>query len=106
MMSLSAEDLFEQLKEAVDRSVAGESFGIVNEAAENAGMTGGRKDPSVMTLGFTYEYSDATGGTVTLVVKSWDTSSPFQNKPDRNKMTVELVRDGKALQAYSSWYED
>lgn len=36
MMSLSAEDLFEQLKEAVDRSVAGESFGIVNEAAVNA----------------------------------------------------------------------
>ena len=105
-MSLSAEDLFEQLKDAVDRAVARESFGIVNDAAENAGMTGGRKDQSMMTLGFTYEYLDAAGGTVTLVVKSWDTSSPFQSKPDRNKMTVELVRDGKVLQAYSSWYED
>jgi len=105
-MSLSAEKLFEQLKAAINQSVVEESFGIVNTVAEKAGMVGGRKDPSLMTLGFTFEYTDATGDTVTLVVKSYDTSSPFQIKPDRNKMTVDLIRDGKTLQTYSDFYED
>ncbi|BCA26737.1 hypothetical protein [Metapseudomonas otitidis] len=101
-----AGELFTQLKAAIDQAVEQESFAVATAAAEKSGMQGGRKDPSIMTLGFTYEYSDATGATVTLVVRSWDTSSPFQIKPDRNKMTVELVKNGKKVDSYTNSYED
>lgn len=101
-----AGELFTQLKAAIDQAVEQESFAVATAAAEQSGMQGGRKDPSIMALGFTYEYSDATGATVTLVVKSWDTSSPFQIKPDRNKMTVELVKNGKKVDSYTNSYED
>lgn len=101
-----AEELFTHLKGAIIQAVADSSFGVVTSAAEKAGMLGGRKDPSITTVGFTYEYTDATGGCVQLVVKSWDTSSPFQMKPDRNKMTLDLVRDGKTVLSYSDYYED
>lgn len=105
-MSVSAEILFDKLKAAIAQSVEEESFATVTSVAEKAAMVGGRKDPNLMTLGFTFGYTDASGDTVELVVKSYDTSSPFQIKPDRNKMTVELVRDGKTLQTYSDYYED
>ena len=101
-----AGDLFNQLKAAINQAVEMENFAVATDAAESAGMQGGRKDPSIMVLGFTYEYVDTTGATVTLVVKSWDTSSPFQIKPDRNKMTVELVKDGQKLDSYTNSYED
>lgn len=101
-----AADLFTQLKAAVDQAVEKENFSVATAAAESAGMQGGRKDPSILALGFTYEYSDDTGATVTLVVKSWDTSSPFQIKPDRNKMTIELVKNGQKIDTYTNWYED
>lgn len=101
-----AADLFTLLKAAIDQAVEQENFAVATGAAERAGMQGGRKDPSIITLGFTYEFSDATGATVTLVVKSWDTSSPFQIKPDRNKMTVELVKNGQKVDSYTNSYED
>jgi len=71
-----------------------------------AGMRGVRNDPSLLALGSRYDYNDSAGATVTLMVRSWDTSSPFQIKPNRNKMTVELLRKGETLQIYSNWYED
>jgi hypothetical protein len=43
---------------------------------------------------------------VTLVVKSWDTSRTFQMGPDRNKMTIDLVRGGRTLQSYTDFYDD
>ncbi|WP_410480373.1 hypothetical protein [Pseudomonas sp. DCA-1] len=103
---LQAEELFSTLKAAMTQAVAETSFAIVTSAAEEAAMSGGRKDPSVTALGFSYEYTDATGGIVTLVVKSWDTSRTFQMLPDRNKMTIELVRGGKTLQSYTDSYDD
>ncbi|MGP0171151.1 hypothetical protein ACSVIJ_04635 [Pseudomonas sp. NCHU5208] len=101
-----AGDLFNQLKAAIDQAVEQGNFAVATGVAERAGMQGGRKDPSIMALGFTYEFSDATDATVTLVVKSWDTSSPFQIKPDRNKMTVELVKNGQKVDSYTNSYED
>lgn len=46
-MTLSAEQLFDELKQAIDRSVAEESFAIVKSAAEAGGMVGGEKDGNV-----------------------------------------------------------
>lgn len=69
-----AAELFTQLKAAVDQAVEKENFAVATAAAESAGMQGGRKDPCILALGFTYEYSDDAGATVTLVVKSWDTT--------------------------------
>lgn len=105
-MSQSAEALFDHLKAAIIQSVTEKSFSAAITAAEQAGMAGGNKDPDVMTLGYTFEHTDASAVTVKLVMKSYDPSSPFQIKPDRNKMTVELIRDGKTLQSYSDMYED
>lgn len=105
-MALSAEQLFEQLKQAIDRSVAEESFAIARSAAEVGGMVGGEKNGNVMALEYQYAYTDATQAQVTLAIKSWDTSSPYQIKPDRNKMTVELIRGGRTEQSHTDSYED
>lgn len=105
-MTLSAEQLFEQLRQAIDRSVAEESFAIVRTAAEAGGMAGGEKDGNAMSLQYQYVYTDASQAQVTLAIKSWDTSSPFQIKPDHNKMTVELIRGGRTEQSYTDSYED
>jgi hypothetical protein len=105
-MTLSAEQLFERLKQAIDRSVAEESFAIATSAAKAGGMLGGEKEGNVTMLEYQYEYTDSTQAKVTLVVKSWDTSSPFQIKPDRNKMTVELIHNGRTEQSFTDSYED
>jgi hypothetical protein len=105
-MTLSAEQLFDELKQAIDRSVAEESFAIVKSAAEAGGMVGGEKDGNVTTLEYQYGYTDSTRAQVTLAIKSWDTSSPGQIKPDRNKMTIELIRDGRIEQSHTDSYED
>lgn len=105
-MALSAEQLFEQLKLAIERSVAEESFAIATSAAEAGGMVGGEKNGNVTTLEYQYQYTDSAQAQVILIVKSWDTSSPFQIKPDRNKMTVELMRGGRTEQSFTDFYED
>lgn len=102
-MTLSAEQLFDEFEQAIDRSVAEESFAIVKSAAEAGGMVGGEKDENVTTPEYQYGYTDSTRAQVTL---SWDTSSPGQMKPDRNRMTIELIRDGRIEQSHTDSYED
>lgn len=101
-----AKDVFEALKQGIDKAVSDENFMSVCNLAEELRMDGGEEQRST-SLSYRYQYQPGDGQRVSLHVRSYDPSGPFQNIPDINKFTVNLYdSQGNVLGSYERSYSD
>lgn len=101
-----ASEVFEALRQGIDKAVAAENFITVCNLAEELRMEGGEEQRSA-SLSYRYQYQSGDGQRVSLHVRSYDPSGPFQNIPDINRFTVNLYDgQGKTLGSYERSYSD
>lgn len=102
---MQAKKLFDAIASAIDKACESRGFLEVCDSAAKLGMIGGEVK-SFNTLKYEFSYADSDGGSVTLNVRSYDPSGPFQNEPDINRFTTKLLRDGREVDSYDRSYED
>lgn len=101
-----AAEVFEALKRGIDKALETENFLDVCTLAEQLRMDGG-EETGTTSLSYRYEYLGNDDRKVTLHVRSYDPSGPFQNEPDINKFTVELFdAAGGRVSTYQQSYSD
>lgn len=101
-----ASDVFEALKQGIDKAVSDENFMSVCNLADELRMDGGEEGRST-SLSYRYQYQDGDGQQVGLHVRSYDPSGPYQNIPDMNRITVNLYDSkGNVMASYDRSYSD
>jgi hypothetical protein len=102
---MQANILFEEMVRAIDKAYQTCGFLEVCDSAMRFGMAGGKVE-SFNALRYEFTYADNLGGSVTLNVRSYDPSGPFQNEPDINRFTVKLLREGREIASHDRSYQD
>lgn len=102
---MEARRVYEALVIAIEKACAVHGFSEVCDEAQRLGMSGGRAN-SLTSLRYDFKYESPDGGVVTLDVRSYDPSGPFQNEPDINRFTARLYENGQERTAYDRQYSD
>jgi hypothetical protein len=99
-----AEEVFEELKRAIDQACSAADYGL---AVEKAKVLGLQKLDESKSFSLRHRYVRQFGGaTVSLEFRSWDQSQAFSIRPDMNRFTLSHGAEGKVLATYSNEYED
>lgn len=100
-----ARNLYEAIVTAIDKACASSNFLEVCDVAAQLGMIGGEVT-SFNALRYEFAYTDSEGDQVTLNVRSYDPSGPFQNEPDINRFTVKLISPGREVASHDRQYDE
>lgn len=102
---MQARQIYDALVVAIDVACEERGFLEVCDEAIRLGMAGGQTG-DIMTLGYKYEYTDEESQVVSLYVRSYDPSGPFQNEPDINRFTAKLHTNGREVASHDRSYTD
>lgn len=101
---MGADQVFAELKQAVDRACAAKDYGIAVEAAKALGFQKIDESKSFsLRLKFIGQFGD---GTVILEFRSWDQSQAFSVRPDMNRFTLTLKTGEQVVREHRSEFED
>lgn len=102
---MSATSLYNAMIGVIDHACETLGFLEVCDVAARLGMAGG-EIKSFNALRYEFTYSDSQGDQVTLNVRSYDPSGPFQNEPDINRFTAKLISGGREVASHDRQYAD
>lgn len=100
-----ANTLYDAVTRAIDKACETQGFLEVCDVAAQLGMAGGEVK-SFNALRYEFTYSDSQGNQVTLNVRSYDPSGPFQNEPDINRFTAKLILGGHVVASHDRQYSE
>jgi hypothetical protein len=102
---MRAIQIFDSLIIAIDNACKNDGFLEMPEIALHLGMSGGRVE-SFNALRYEFNFSDSEGHVVSLSIRSYDPSGPFQNIPDINRFTAKLFANGAEIASHDKEYSD
>lgn len=102
---LLAKTLYDAVASVIDKACESKGFREVCDVAAQLGMAGGELN-SFNALRYEFAYADEVGDQVTLNVRSYDPSGPFQNEPEINRFTVKLISRGREVASHERQYNE
>lgn len=105
MSILQAQQYFEAMKVAIDKTCLERDLSYVNQYAIDCGYNVNNVSSS-FTYSLQYDLIFTDGLQVSLNYRSFDPSGPFQNIPDISRFDLKLINNSQTISSYRNEFEE